>query len=136
MCGGDDGREIDALVLEELAVLGGEDRVDQGFGDVLVGHGLGVATVVEFGEDLTRVGVDPADPTQVGKRELHRLRVRHPFVLDPLERAVCRVGAEKCEEPHPSGEEQGDRDERGKGAEPSAAPFPRLDLVDQRFSGH
>ncbi len=123
-------------MLEELRVLGGEDGVDQRLRHRLVRHGLGISPVVELRQDLTGLGVDPAHPAQVGEGQLHGPGVRDPLVGDPFERPIGRVGPEEGEQTDPSGEQQGDREQGGERAEPSAAPLPRFNLMDQGFAGH
>ena len=134
--GGGDSREVNPLMLEVVGVLGGEDGVDNNLGHRFEGDRLRVATVVQLVEHLARVGVDAAHTTQVGEREFHCTGVRNPFVLKLLECAIGRICPQEREKTDPPREEQGHRDEGGQGAKPATSPFPRLDLVNQGFSGH
>ncbi len=98
----EDCGEVDTGVLEELGVFSSEYGVHHDLGDVLVRDRLGVPSVMEFGEDLTRVGVDTADPAVVGKVEHHPRRVKHPVLLDIFEGPVRRVGSQEREQTDPT----------------------------------
>src|SRR5690606_34028347 len=111
--GGGDSLEVDAVVFEEVLVLGGENGLDDGLGDVLVADWLGVAAVVELRQQLAARRVDPGDPGQVGEAELHVLDIGYPFVADLLEGAEGGVGAQEADQPDPGRRDHGDRQQGG-----------------------
>src|SRR5690606_1850585 len=131
-----DSLEVDALVFEEVLVLGCQDGLDDRFGYVGVADGLGIASVVELGQELTACGVDTRDPGQVGEAQLHRLGVGDPFLLKVLEGAEGSVGPHETEQPHPGGGEDCDGEECGQGAEPTAAPLAGFHLMYEGFPAH
>ena len=64
------------MVVVEALVLGRQDRQLDELGDLVDEDRLGVAAVVEFGQELSVLGIHPRHPRQVGKRERQGCRHR------------------------------------------------------------
>ena len=114
-----DADGIDARVVEEAGVLGGDERLDQLLGDPVIGH-QAPALVVELADELVGARVDVGDQ-------------RRPVVLQAVERREARVvgvvpddapGPEEAQEPQ--GQEPAAAEDEQAALEAPPATGPRV----------
>ena len=136
--GAHDGGEVDPLVLEVVAVLGCQHRVDEGVGYLPDGSRLRDPSGMQLGQLPSVLGVDPGDLGDLGEfRQVEQgglgLGLRYPPLHETVEHRVGGVGAEEPEQADPCGEDQGDGDGQDERQRPPTGDLAPLDVVDGRF---